>query len=95
MLPIFLTFPPLCSDKDVLAEALLCFGATSVSIDQDDVCQSRDEVDFYLLILQVLFTFNFFSLTLLLWILFLMKNLVWYISNAMLFMIVIDFRSED
>nr|AFK42043.1 unknown [Lotus japonicus] len=29
---------------DVLAEALLCFGATSVSIDQDDVCQRRDEI---------------------------------------------------
>ncbi|KAK7313083.1 hypothetical protein VNO77_37471 [Canavalia gladiata] len=29
---------------DVLSEALLCFGASSVSMDQDDVCQSIDEI---------------------------------------------------
>ncbi|KAL5147204.1 Ribosomal protein L11 methyltransferase [Glycine soja] len=29
---------------DVLAEALLCFGASSVSMDQDDVSQSTDEI---------------------------------------------------
>ncbi|KAJ1442406.1 S-adenosyl-L-methionine-dependent methyltransferase [Sesbania bispinosa] len=31
-------------NADVLAEALLCFGASSVSMDQDDVCQSADEI---------------------------------------------------
>ncbi|KAK7257194.1 hypothetical protein RIF29_30985 [Crotalaria pallida] len=31
-------------DADVLAEALLCFGASSVSMDQDDDYQSTDEI---------------------------------------------------
>lgn len=36
---------PLCAEKDALSEALLGFGASSVSIDQDDVHQSTDDVD--------------------------------------------------
>jgi len=44
MLPIWLTALPLCVDKDVLAEALLSFGASSVSMDQDNVSQITDEV---------------------------------------------------
>ncbi|KAI5420536.1 hypothetical protein KIW84_044365 [Lathyrus oleraceus] len=30
--------------KDVLGEALLCFGASSVSMDHNDVCQTIDEI---------------------------------------------------
>jgi len=44
MLPIWLTALPLCVDKDVLAESLLSFGASSVSVDQD-VSQITDEVN--------------------------------------------------
>jgi len=45
--------PSTCANKDVLAEALLSFGASSVSMDQDDVSQSTDEVN--LLIVNFLF----------------------------------------
>jgi len=57
MLPIWLTTLPLCVDKDVLAEALLSFGASSVSLDQDDVSQITDEVN-----LLIFVTVNFLFL---------------------------------
>ncbi|KEH19412.1 ribosomal protein L11 methyltransferase [Medicago truncatula] len=45
MLPKYLTSTCFCYYKDVLGDALLCFGATSVSIDQNDhVAQTIDEI---------------------------------------------------
>ncbi|KAL5061739.1 hypothetical protein RYX36_023476 [Vicia faba] len=40
----FLTLTFLCALKDMLGEALLCFGATSVSVDHNDGCQTIDEI---------------------------------------------------
>lgn len=58
MLPKYLTSTCFCYYKDVLGDALLCFGATSVSIDQNDhVAQTIDEV---LLFMPLVLSFHLF-----------------------------------
>lgn len=60
VLPIWLTALTLCAIKDMLSEALLSFGASSVSMDQDDVSQSTDEVNLLIfVIVNFLFYFSF------------------------------------
>lgn len=80
MLPKCLTTLPLCADKDVLAEALLCFGASSVSMDQDDVSQSTDEVNLQKLF-YALFSFCFLSN---LFVLFVSIPTLWYYGYVMI-----------
>lgn len=55
-----ISFMLLFVGQDTLSEALLCFGASSTSIDETDVKESSDEVNMFLITFRLLFQGYFY-----------------------------------